>query len=272
MGLFKGIVFKGAWGNYYQFVNRIANENVTEGSRDFWLLADKNLKPAFAEHQILGLSYENINYYLSVEGYRKDMDNLIEFSRRFQRGANFGNRFFFGTGVAEGLEFLVQKKRGRLTGWVGYTLGRVDHTFPAFNDGDPFPADHDRKHEINVVAQMNIGVWNFAATWVFASGKAYTAPESQYFIDMLDGQSFSYIHVSDKNANRLPDYQRLDLSASRKFESDHWSTEVGISVFNAYNYKNVWYREYNLDTYPITVADAVMLGLTPTFYVQVNLR
>ena len=68
---------------------------------------------------------------------------------------------------------------------------------------------HDREHEVNIVAQLNIGVWNFAATWVYASGKAYTAPESQYFLEMLDSEMVSYIHVSDKNANRLPDYRFL---------------------------------------------------------------
>ena len=271
-GLTKKISFKGAWGHYYQFVNRIANENVTEGSRDFWLLADNNLKPSFAEHRILGLSYESSDYYFSVEGYQKDMDDLLEFSRRFQRRATYNDRFFVGTGKATGVEFLAQKKFGKLTGWLGYTLGKVEYTFNAFNNGEAFLADHDRRHEINIVGKYNWGPWIFAATWVYASGKAYTAPESQYFLEMLDGENVSYIHVSDKNANRLPNYQRLDLSASRKFESDHWSTEVGLSVFNAYNHKNIWYREYNLDTTPVTITDAVMLGFTPTVFVNINLK
>jgi hypothetical protein len=78
--------------------------------------------------------------------------------------------------------------------------------------------------------------------------------------------------VSDKNSLRLPDYQRLDLSAGRKFETTHWETEIGISLFNAYNHKNVWYRDYNLNTTPITVTDVLMLGITPTVFVQVQLK
>ena len=263
---------KGAWGQYYQFVNRIANENVTEGSRDFWFLADEELKPSFAEHRILGASYEDDRYVCSVEGYRKALEDIIEFSRRFAGRAGYEDRFFIGTGEAQGVEFLAQKKHGALAGWVGYTLGNVDHRFSAFNNGEPFPADHDHRHEINAVTRFTRGVWTFAATWVYASGKPYTAPESQYFIPMLDGQIFSYIHVSDKNTNRLPAYQRLDLSASRRLESKSWAIEVGISVFNAFNHRNVWYREYNLDTTPVTVTDAVMLGFTPTLYVQMNLK
>ncbi len=264
--------FKGAWGHYYQFVNRIVNENVTEGSRDFWLLSDENLEPSFAEHRILGVSYENDNYYFGVEAYQKKLGNLIEFTRRYTGFADYSDFFFFGSGEAKGLEFLVQKKRGALSGWIGYTLGKVDHQFPAFNNGEPFPSEFDRRHEINIVSRLNLGKWTFAATWVFASGKAYTAPESQYFIPMLDGEVYSYIHVSDKNANRLPDYQRLDLSGSRRFESESWAMEVGLSIFNVYNHKNVWYREYNLETTPVTVTDAVLLGFTPTAYVQFNLK
>ncbi|MCI0515902.1 TonB-dependent receptor [candidate division KSB1 bacterium] len=277
--LTRKIQVKGAWGQYFQFVNQIANEDVTQGARDFWLLADEDFSPSFAEHQILGLSYENDNYLFSVEGYHKNLKDLIEFSRRYvMRGPGRATgiapveNFFIGNGTAKGLEFLLQKKRGAITGWIGYTLGKVDYTFPAINKGMVFPADHDRRHEVNVVAKYNLGVYSFAATWVYASGSPYTAPESQYFIPLLDGEVNSYIHVSDKNANRLPDYQRLDLSASRKFESDNWATEIGVSLFNTYNHKNVWYREYNLDTTPITITDVVMLGFTPTVYIQMNLK
>jgi outer membrane cobalamin receptor len=270
--LVSDVNLKGAWGHYYQFVNRIVNENVTEGGRDFWLLANHDMKPTFAEHGILGLSYESDQYHFGVEAYQKDMENLVEFTRRFTGRADFSDFFFFGDGRARGLEFLVQKKRGLLTGWIGYTLGKVDHQFPAFNNGEPFPAEYDRRHEINAVGRINLGPWTLAATWIYASGRAYTAPESQYFIPMLDGEVYSYIHVSDKNAFRLPAYQRLDLSASRRFEYGSWTTELGLSVFNAYNHRNVWYREYNLETLPVTITDVLLLGFTPTVYLNIHMR
>jgi len=70
----------------------------------------------------------------------------------------------------------------------------------------------------------------------------------------------------------LPDYHRLDLSVTRKYESDHWDTNVGISLFNVYNRKYVWYRDYNLDTTPITIANVLYLGFTPTIFVKMNLK
>jgi len=69
--LTENIKLKGAWGHYYQFIHRIVNENLTNQSRDFWLLADVDLKPSFSEHRILGLSYENERFLLSVEGYQR---------------------------------------------------------------------------------------------------------------------------------------------------------------------------------------------------------
>jgi hypothetical protein len=270
--LIRGCKLKTAWGRYYQFVNRVTNENVTQGSRDFWLLTDKEIPPAYAEHRILGLGYENAQYAFSVEAYEKNIENLVEFTRRFRGAANQANFIYTGTGEAKGIEFLAQKKRGAWTGWLSYTLGKVDNRFPLLNQGEVFPADQDRRHEMHVVSRYTLGVWNFSATWVFASGNPYTAPESQYFLTLIDGQASSYIHVSGKNANRLPDYHRLDLSVSRTFESDTWNTELGISVFNAYNQKNVWYRDYNLDTVPVSITNVLMLGFTPTVYVQFNLK
>ncbi|MEA2062818.1 MAG: TonB-dependent receptor, partial [Gemmatimonadota bacterium] len=269
------ITLKGAWGHYHQFVNRIANENILEGSRDFWVLADEELKPDFAEHFILGASYENSDYLFDVEGYYKDLDNMVEYTRRVTRRimrTDVARGFFQGTGFSRGLEFLAQKKRGKLTGWIGYTLGKVEYDFPELNNGNPFPASHDRTHELNVVSRYSIGNWDLSATWVYATGKAYTAPESQYYIELLDGSQRSYIHVSDKNAYRLPGYHRLDFSISRKFETDTAEFALGFSIFNLYNNKNIWYRKYDLDTVPVAVTDVTMLGITPTVYFQIYSR
>lgn len=270
----KNIALKGAWGQYHQFVNRIVNENVLEGNRDFWLLADEQLDPGFAEHRILGISYENIDYLFDVEAYHKDLDGVAEFSQRFRRGPNQEpeDLFFLGTGISRGIEFLLQKKSGKLNGWLSYTLGEVEYDIDVFNDGEPYPADQDRRHELKLVGNYNLGKWNLAATWVYASGAPFTSPEAQYAIDLIDGNSRSYIHVSDKNENRLPAYHRLDLSVSRKFSSESMNFDLGLSVFNFYNRANVWYREYVLDTSPVVVRDVTTLGFTPTLTFRVGMK
>jgi hypothetical protein len=274
LNLRSGLSLKGAWGEYHQFVNRITNENVLEGNRGFWLLANARLKPSFAEHKILGATYENHTCLFEVEAYHKDLDGVAEFSQHFRRSpeARPEALFFLGTGVAKGIEFLAQKKSGKLNGWASYTLAKVQYQIPPLNNGAPYPANQDRRHEIKLVGNYRLGKWNLAATWVFASGAPYTAPESQYTIKLSDGTTRSYILVGDKNANRLPAYHRLDVSFSRKFNGNWLDWDLGISLFNLYNHKNVWYREYTQETNPTIIREVTTLGFVPTATLQVNLK
>jgi hypothetical protein len=159
-----------------------------------------------------------------------------------------------------------------LNGWASYTLAKVEYKIFPFNNGEAYPADQDRRHELKLVGNYGFGKWNLAATWVFAAGAPYTAPESQYAITLLDGRRRSYIHVSDKNANRLPAYHRMDVSLSRQFTGALVDWNLGISIFNLYDHKNVWYREYFLDTNPVVVREVTTLGFVPTVTLQANLK
>ncbi len=284
LGLSDQIKFKGAYGQYNQFVARVVNENITEGARDFWLLADgESIGVAGSTHYILGASYETSGWLFDVEGYYKDLTGLTEFSLRFQRSAGQFRRgaggvgieadelFFTGDGTAQGLEFLLQKKTGRHSGWISYTLSEVEHTFPDLNGGEPFPALHDQTHEFKVVNSLNLGRWTLAATWIFATGKPYTSPESQYFITLLDGAEQSFIHVGEKNSERLPAYHRFDAAVHYKFDVNTSRVDVGLSVFNLYNRTNVWYKEFDLTESPMVTTDVTFLGFTPNLSVRVDL-
>ncbi|MEM6647026.1 MAG: TonB-dependent receptor [Bacteroidota bacterium] len=267
---------KAGVGRYHQFVARVVNENVTEGARDFWLLADgEDVGVQRSTHYLAGIAYDAPNWLFDVEAYHKDLTGLSEFSLRFQRGdADFesSNLFFGGTGVARGLEVLVQRKFGATTGWLSYTLAEVEHTFPALNDGDPFPALHDQRHELKLVQSSRLGDrWSLSTTFTLATGKPYTTPESQYAITLLDGTEQSYIHVGQKNGERLPAYHRLDTSVHYRFPVQTAEVDVGISLFNLYNRTNVWYREFDLTQTPFVTTDVSFLGLTPNLSLRVDL-
>jgi len=268
------VQLKGAWGRYYQFVKRIENEDVLEGSRDFWVLAGERLDPLFAEHRIVGASWEDDDYLFDIEAYQKDLNGVSQFSTRSRRrpGQALSDLFFSGTGEAHGIEFLAQKKRGRLTGWISYTLADVDYELEGFNDGNPFPASHDQQHEFKTVASYQAGPWTLSSTWVYGSGRPYTIPEAQYPIELLDGRMLSYIHVGEKNSRRLPAYHRLDMAATRRFESDQFFYELNLSLFNAYGRNNIWYRQFDLDELPMIVTDVKTLGFTPSIGLRVGLR
>ncbi len=262
----------GGYGKHNQFVNRVINENVTEGSRDFWLLAGDEVPVSSAQHYTFGAAYENSRYLFDAELYHKDFEGLSEFTLRFTRetGVEFDNLFFEGTGYSQGLELLAQKKVGLYSGWVSYTYSRVRYEFPGFNEGEPFPALQDQPHEVNLVGNFNPGRWTVSGTWVYSTGRPYTSPESTYNLDLLDGTQQSYIHVGEKNGQRLPDYHRLDLAAHYRFDLGRaWHGDVGLSVFNALNRQNVWYREFDLSVSPPLITDVTYLGRTISLSVRI---
>ncbi len=283
LGVTDRIKLKGAYGQYNQFVARVVNENITEGARNFWLIADgDDVGVQASTHYILGTSYETATWLFDIEAYHKDLAGLTEFSLRYQSNATSAlsggtgieadELFFTGDGTARGLEFLLQKKTGRHTGWISYTLSEVEHTFPDLNDGEPFPALHDQTNELKLINSLNLGRWTLAGTLTFATGKPYTTPESQYTITLLDGAEQSFIHVGEKNGERLPAYHRLDLSAHYKFDVGETSKlDVGLSIFNLYNRQNVWYTEFDLSQSPMVTTDVTFLGFTPNLSVRVDL-
>ncbi len=269
------IKLKSAYGRHYQFVNQIINENINEGSREFWLLADgEQVEVSRAIHYVLGASYEIDNWLFDVESYYKDYSGLSEFSLRFRRGIeiNAEELFFTGDGFARGVEFLVQKKQGQYTGWISYTLGEVRNTFPDFNDGLEFPALHDQRHEFKMLHSVELGDWTLASNFIFGSGKPFSEPEGQYSVELLDGRTLNYIGVGAKNGSRLPAYHRLDVSAHLKFDvgTSGAKGDLGFSVFNLYGRQNVWYVEYDFSQEPIRVSEINFLGFTPNVSISVE--
>ncbi|MCH8962965.1 MAG: TonB-dependent receptor, partial [Bacteroidetes bacterium] len=260
---------KGAWGHFRQLINRVVNDEALAGTRDFWLLSDQELKPSFAEHGILGVSYENERYLLDVEGYHKNLDGVTEFSQRFTDDPK--GLLFTGDGTARGLEILAQRKTGRLQGWLSYTLSKVEYEFDKLNGGAPFPANQDRRHAFTVVGDLKAGPWTVSASWTWASGRPYTEPESRYTIVGVDGTRYQGVRIGPKNTRRLPVYHRLDASLGRQLRAGPMNLDLKLSLFNVYDRQNVWYRQYRLDTRPIRVRDVMMLGFTPMVSVKATL-
>ena len=267
------VKFKGAWGKYYQFVNRIVREDVTQGSRDFWLLANKENSPiSFSQHFILGTSYEVDDWLFDVEFFEKEMTGLTEFSLRFQSalGTDPNDQLFFeGTGISRGVDFLIQKKAGKYTGWLGYTLSEVVHTFPDLNN-NPFYSLNDQRHEFKIVNVLKAGRWDLGATWVYGSGKPYTAPNGIYTITLLDGTETEYVSIGEKNGLRIDPYHRLDLSATYNFNISSGKGEMGLSVFNLYNKTNTWYNEFEVVDNQVTETNVNYIGFTPSLFLNVS--
>jgi ferric enterobactin receptor len=267
--LTENISLKAAFGIHHQFVNQILNEDVTQASRDFWILAGNSLLPSKAIHTVAGVEWENESYVFDVEGFYKGLSNLVEFTQRYRRDPLDLYTFLSGDGRVKGVECLLQKKSGFWTGWISYTLSKAEKRYAELNDGQYFPAENDQTHELKIVGNVDLGNdWNVSATFIYATGKPYTAPISQYSLVLLDSTVYNYTHISGKNSYRLPDYHRLDISVSKKFRLESSSLNVGVSLFNVYNHTNISYYEYDLNSQPIIVTKVTGLGFLPSVFVQ----
>lgn len=260
---------KGAVGLYYQFAKQVEREDITNGSRNFWVLANDTYLPVTSsKHYIVGFSYEINDYLFDVEGYYKDIENDTRYSLRFVpaigRGLSANETFFNGTGKVKGIDFLVQKKFGDYTGWVGYTLAQSDKTIAQFS-ATAFPSNFDVRHEFKSVNIYKLGRWDLGATWFYATGKPYTSILGGYTVKLLDGTEKDFTDPSTTNGNRLPASHRLDVSAVYNFT--HGS--IGLSLYNLYGQTNVWYKKYQTTTDAITgdkylsITDVNYLGFTP---------
>ena len=274
----KNLKFKAAAGKYYQFAKQVEREDISNGSRSFWLLANNSTLPVTSSiHYIVGSSYETGDYLFDVEAYYKDIQNDTRYTLRFVptigRGLSSEETFFTGTGKVRGIDFLVQRKFGDFTGWVGYTLAESTKNIAQFSS-DPFPSNFDVRHEFKSVNMYKMGRWDFALTWIYASGKPYTSIVGGYTVTLLDGSEKTFTDPSSTNANRLPASHRLDVSAVYNFK--HGS--LGLSIFNVYNKSNVWYKKFQVLTDTdsnkqyLAVTDVNYLGFTPNLTFSYKLK
>ena len=265
-------------GKYYQFANRVVREDFLSGSRDFWVLSDREKIPvSSAWHYIAGISFEKKSFLASIEGYYKDIDGITEYSMRFKptrEGTTYEENFFQGVGYATGIEFLLQKKFGDLTGWISYTLSEAKNRISIYGDRY-FPASQDVTHEFKFVGMYDYRNWSFSLTWLFASGRPYTAPDGAYSINLLNGISQIFIDFGEKNSSRLPAYHRLDAAVNYRFKNKETNNEwgsLGLSIFNVYNRRNIWYKEYQIIDGNILETNKLFLGITPNLTFSMKIK
>lgn len=276
-GLFQldeNIAIKGGWGIYHQFVNLISIEANTY-TTDMWLPVDETLTPGKAVHSAFGLMLTpNEGWQVDMEFYHKDLEDLVEFQSqvRLDDSTPLSDLFVTGSGTSYGGEILVRKTEGRLKGWIGYTLSKTEHTFADLNQGEPFPPKYDRRHDLSLVTDYYVGRgWNLNFNWVYGTGQAYTIPEARYEVQQPTGQTIPYVHVSEKNAYRLPAYHRLDLGVTREINLGGVEGELVFSVFNVYNRRNVWYRSFDATEPEVLVQDVLLQPILPSVGLRFNM-
>ena len=226
-----------------QYIHLVSNSGSTLPT-DLWVPSTYKVKPQISWLYAAGLfkNFNNNTFETSVELYYKSMQNQIEYEEGYTPNTlEDTEKFFtFGKGWSYGSEFFINKTKGRLTGWIGYTLSYTWRKFPALNFGEKYPAKYDRRHDLSVVALYELNKrWKLSATFVYGSGNATTLPQRFYLVNGVLTQEYSRI-----NEYRLPAYHRLDFAgiySPKKNEGRKWHSEWVFSVYNVYSRKNPYF-------------------------------
>jgi hypothetical protein len=246
--LTEDVKLKGAFSTGNQFLHLVSRNDLALPT-DVWFPSTDKVKPSEAMQGVLGVEttlFDN-EYLLTVEGYYKKMKNLLEYkdTATFSLNVPLESSFTSGTGDAYGVEFLLNKRVGSFTGWVGYTLAWTKRQFPELNRGREFYPRYDRRHDISVVLTYRLGdSWEFGATWVYGTGQAYTMATGQYQFVPIEQNMGSFYSTdqrndyTERNGYRLPAFHKLDLNFTYKYSWFNLPWQLSINIYNAYNHKN----------------------------------
>ncbi len=252
--------FKFSYNRNRQFIQLISN-GTTPTPIDIWRPAGPYIEPAIVNQVAIGYfqSFSENTYILTAETYYKDYQNLID----YKNGAQLiftdyiETELLPGRGRAYGLELMFEKKAGKLTGWVSYTLSRTERQVDKgsdptewINDGEWYLSNYDKTHDVSLVLSYAINQrWDVSMNFAYQTGRPMTPPESRASFETI-----AYPVTINRNSQRIPDYHRLDIAANYYFKKKNpkrrWQHSLNIGVYNVYARKNaysVFFRQ-NPDT------------------------
>ncbi len=276
---------KAGFSHNYQYIHLASISSVSLPT-DLWFPSSELIKPQIGTQYSAGYfrNFKKNMYETSVEVYYKNMQNMIEYKENAQPEDNvednIDNQLTFGRGYSYGAEFFLKKTNGDFNGWIGYTWSKTMRIFDDIDNGLPFPAKYDRRHDLSIALQYDITErLNVGLIFVYATGNAISLPERRTY-------SFFENRVitvwSTRNGHRMVPYHRMDFSLTYKGKEFKMvkNLETGIeekrpkklisswnfSVYNVYNRANPYFIFFNysgdLSTNNITT-EAFQVSLFP---------
>ena len=283
---------KASYADMNQYIHLLTSTGIGLPT-DLWVPSTNEIGPQHSRQIALGLAhdFENPSFTVSLEWYYKTMNNIIS----YKEGSSFlmieepdANQEFHyedavttGDGYSYGMEFLIQRKYGKLTGWVGYTLSYTKYQFDELNNGLEFFPRHDRRHDVSVVAIYHLSKnVTLSGTWVYGTGDAITLAQSTYTAythnpqgtndNLYDQYNHFYqnqaTHYGEKNSFRMAAYHRLDIGV--QFSKDlKWGGRrtIEVSLYNAYNRYNpfFYYTGYDNATQQTVLKQITLFPILP---------
>lgn len=272
---------KASYNRMRQYIHLVSNTTAATPI-DVWMPAGEYIKPAIADQVSLGYfrNFRDNVYQASVEAYYKQYDDLLDYTENAQLLLNptLETDLVQGEGRAYGLEFQVEKVKGKLTGWISYTLSRSELKVDGINLGEYYPSNYDKTHDISVVAQYAMSEkWNFGANFAFMTGRPITYPDGRYVYEGITVPNYS-----NRNGARTPAYHRLDLSATLVSQKEKkkvlffidrpesWESSWTFSLYNVYGRRNpysIFFRQNEdnpqvTEAYRLSIFGSVIPGIT----------
>ena len=228
---------------------------------DIWVPSTNQVKPQESSQIAAALTrtLDDGVYEISLEAYYKTMDNLIT----YKEGASFMSFRDWqetietnGEGTSYGMELFLQKKKGKTSGWIGYTLSWTNRRFDHINFGDWYSYKYDRRHDISVVLSHEFSEeFDVGITWVYGTGNAITFPQATYWSHEEDinsgpggggppgfnNDNNEIEYYGERNGTRMDAYHRLDLGANFHKEKKNGIRTWSVGVYNAYNRRNPYF-------------------------------
>lgn len=278
---------KASYATMNQYLHLLSNSGIGLPT-DLWVPATDKIKPQQSQQVALGiakdLTIQNADFMASLEGYYKTSKNIIG----YVDGASFfsvdptesSSEFSYenvvtsGNAESYGAEFLFQKKFGKLTGWIGYTLSWTWLQFDELNFGKRFHARYDRRHDLSVVGIYKLSDHiTLSATWVYGTGNAITLPLSSYQAPVQSSHTLPYYNSSytvndygEKNSFRMSPYHRFDIAIQFHKKMKKYERTFELGLYNAYNRKNpfYYYTQYDPNTQQTKLKQISLFPIIPS--------
>ena len=248
------VALKASYALMYQYVHLVSNSGASLPT-DIWYPSRLSVRPERSQQASAGGSFllGGGKFLLTNEVYYKWARNQIDLKDGAQIFANnnLDSQFLFGRGWAYGNELYLEKKTGKTTGWIGYTLAWTKRNFPpqlgtaGINNGQDFYPNYDRRHNLNVVVlhQLNTRI-SLTASFLYTSGAPTTLPQGRFALqDLYQGGIQAVPVFPDRNSYRLIPYHRLDLGLVYKLRPSRigGDRDLTFSIYNAYNRRNAYF-------------------------------
>jgi outer membrane receptor for ferrienterochelin and colicin len=232
---------KASYARMNQYIHLLTNSGIGLPT-DLWVPVTAKVPQQVADQVAVGLAWNYKNdWEISAEGYYKKMDNIIEYSEGasfFNATSNWENKVETGRGWSYGGELFIQKKKGRTTGLLGYTLSWTNRQFNNLNFGLKFPYKYDRRHDFKVAVVHKVSrKFELSADWIYGSGQAISLPVASY----LDNNGQEIELYEGRNGYRMRSYHRFDIGMKFWKQKKRYERAWVIGIYNVYNRQNPFF-------------------------------